>query len=81
MKQLKVFAIPLLFCSALSTAVLLTAHSPMAATACSSLTGVPLLDGAVTSATDVTAPFRTTPTAMPPQRPPSPCRRHFPSVR
>jgi len=60
MKQLSVFAIPLLFCSALSTAMLLTARSPIAATACSSLTGVTLLDGTVTSATDITAPFTTT---------------------
>jgi feruloyl esterase len=60
MKQLRVFAVPLLFCSALSMAVLVTAHNPIAATACSSLTGVPLLDGSVTSATDITAPFTTT---------------------
>ena len=60
MTQLRKFAIPLLFCSALSTALLFAAHSPMAATACSSLTGVRLLDGTVTSATDITAPFTTT---------------------
>jgi feruloyl esterase len=60
MKQLRVSAIPLLFCSTLSAAMLLTANRPIAATACSSLTGVPLLDGTVTSATDITAPFTTT---------------------
>ena len=60
MKSLKAFFVAILFCSALSTAMLLTARSPLAATACGSLTGVPLLDGAVTSATDVTAPFTTT---------------------
>ena len=38
MKQWRVFAIAILFCSALSTAMLLTARSPIAATACASLT-------------------------------------------
>ena len=60
MKQLSVFTVALLFCSTLFTAVLLTARSPIAATACSTLTGVPLLNGVVTSATDITAPFTTT---------------------
>ena len=60
MKQLSVFTVALLFCSTLFTAVLLTAQSPIAATACSTLTGVPLLNGVVTSATDITAPFTTT---------------------
>jgi feruloyl esterase len=59
MKQLRVLAIPLLFCSTLPAALLLTADRPIAATACSSLTGVSLLDAAVTSATDITAPFVT----------------------
>src|SRR5262245_39537757 len=60
MKQLRVFAIPLLFCSTLSTAVLLTAHRSSAATACTGLTGVSLLHGTVTSALDITTPFTTT---------------------
>ena len=60
MKQWRVFAIAVLFCSALSAAMLLTARSPIAATACTSLTSAPLLDGTVTSATDITAPFTTT---------------------
>lgn len=60
MKQWRVFAIAILFCSALSTAMLLTARSPIAATACASLTSAHLLDGTVTSATDITAPFTTT---------------------
>jgi feruloyl esterase len=59
-KTLKLFSVAMLFCSALSTAMLLTARSPIAATACSALVGVPLLDGTVTSATDITAPFTTT---------------------
>src|SRR5256712_8811293 len=40
--------------------MLFAARRPIAATACGSLTSVPLLDGTVTSATDVTAPFTTT---------------------
>ena len=60
MKRFRVVAIRVLFCSALLTALLLAARRPIAATACSNLTSVPLLDGTVTSATDVTAPFTTT---------------------
>ena len=60
MKPLKAFSVALVFCSAVSIALLLNARTPVAATACSILIGVPLLDGTVTSATDITAPFTTT---------------------
>jgi feruloyl esterase len=60
MKQWRVFAIAVLFCSTLSTAMVLTTRSPLAATACASLTSAHLLDGSVTSAIDITGPFTTT---------------------
>jgi Tannase and feruloyl esterase len=60
MRLLKAFAVAMLFGSTLTIALTLTARSPIAATACSGLVGLSLVDGTVTSATDITAPFTTT---------------------
>ena len=60
MKQLRVFAIPLLFCSALSTGDAAHRAQPDRGNRMQHPDGVHLLDGTVTSATDITAPFTTT---------------------
>jgi feruloyl esterase len=60
MQRLRIVGVPVLFCSAVLATISFAARRPIAATACSSLTSVLLLDGTVTSATDVTAPFTTT---------------------
>jgi feruloyl esterase len=57
--RLERFMPPLFACLVLVMLALRTT-SPIAATACASLTGLSLLDGTITSAADITAPFTTT---------------------
>lgn len=56
----KRFAVSLLFSVAFSATLFFTARAPQAVTPCAGLTGLPLLDAIVMSATEITAPFTTT---------------------
>jgi hypothetical protein len=51
--------------AALSIAWIVTERAPAAATPCTSLVGLPIVEGTITSATEITEPFTTTASSGP----------------
>ncbi len=60
MRRWKKFAWAIPFSAVLSIAWTVTEHTPAAATSCASLVGLPIIEGTITSAADITSPFTTT---------------------
>src|SRR6478752_3888378 len=65
MRRWKKFAWVIPFSAVLSIAWTVTEHTPAAATSCASLVGLPIIEGTIISAADITSPFTTTASSGP----------------